>query len=100
ISFGENANIEEVDGNTIPSSWTEAYEELLNIQMRPVTAMVLGTVDSGKTSFCTYLTNKLLNGKQKVAILDGDLGQSDVGPPCTVAYAFVTKPVTDLFSLE
>jgi len=100
ISFGENANIEEVDGNTIPSSWTEAYEELLNIPMRPVTAMVLGTVDSGKTSFCTYLTNKLLNGKQKVAILDGDLGQSDVGPPCTVAYTFVTKPVTDLFSLE
>jgi len=100
ISFGENANIEEVDGNTIPSSWTEAYEELLNIPMRPVTAMVLGTVDSGKTSFCTYLINRLLNGKQKVAILDGDLGQSDVGPPCTVAYTFVTKPVTDLFSLE
>jgi polynucleotide 5'-hydroxyl-kinase GRC3/NOL9 len=33
-------------------------------------------------------------------MLDGDLGQSDIGPPCTVAYTFVTKPMTDLFNLE
>jgi 3-polyprenyl-4-hydroxybenzoate decarboxylase len=25
IALGENANIEEVDGSTIPPSWTEAY---------------------------------------------------------------------------
>jgi polynucleotide 5'-hydroxyl-kinase GRC3/NOL9 len=62
--------------------------------------LVLGEVDSGKTSLCTYLTNKLLSNGQKVAVLDGDLGQSDIGPPCTVAYAIVSKPVTDLFNLE
>jgi polynucleotide 5'-hydroxyl-kinase GRC3/NOL9 len=100
ISLGENASIEEVDGSTIPPSWTEAYEQLLNFQKKPVVATVVGTVDSGKTGFCTYLTNKLLQEKQKVAILDGDLGQSDIGPPCTVAYTFLTKPVTDLFNLE
>jgi polynucleotide 5'-hydroxyl-kinase GRC3/NOL9 len=60
----------------------------------------LGTVDSGKSSFCTYLINRLLREKKKVAILDGDLGQSDIGPPCTVSYTFVTRPVTDLFNLE
>jgi len=100
ISLGENANVEEVDGNTIPPSWIKSFEEMLNFQTKPVTAMVLGTVDSGKTSFCTYLINKLLREKQKVAILDGDLGQSDIGPPCTVAYALVAKPITDLFNLE
>jgi polynucleotide 5'-hydroxyl-kinase GRC3/NOL9 len=100
ISLGENANAEEIDENTIPASWTKSFEELLKIQAKPVTAMVLGTVDSGKTSFCTYLINKLLREKRKVAILDGDLGQSDVGPPCSVAYTFVTKPITDLFNLE
>jgi polynucleotide 5'-hydroxyl-kinase GRC3/NOL9 len=100
ISLGENASIEEVDGSTIPPSWTKAYEQLLNFQKKPVVATVVGTIDSGKTSFCTYLTNKLLQEKQKVAILDGDLGQSDIGPPCTVAYTYVTKPVTDLFNLE
>jgi len=100
ISLGESATVEEVDGNTIPSSWIKSFEELLNFQTEPVTAIVLGTVDSGKTSFCTYLINKLLGEKRKVAILDGDLGQSDIGPPCTIAYTAVTKPIRDLFNLE
>jgi len=100
LSLGENATKEEVDGNTIPSSWGDAAKKLLNFQTRPVTAMVLGTVDSGKTSFCTYLINRALQEKKKCAILDGDLGQSDIGPPCTLAYTFVTKPITDLFNLS
>lgn len=100
VSLGENANVEEVEGNTIPPSWDKAYEELAAIQTKPVTAIVLGTADSGKTGLCTYLVNRLLNEKHKVAILDGDLGQSDIGPPCTLAYAFVSKHVTDLFNLE
>jgi polynucleotide 5'-hydroxyl-kinase GRC3/NOL9 len=100
ISLGENATAEEIDGNTIPSSWVKACEELVNFQTKPVTAMVLGGVDSGKTSFCTYLVNKILQEKRKVAVLDGDLGQSDIGPPCTVAYTFITKPITDLFNLQ
>ncbi|MEM2994486.1 MAG: Clp1/GlmU family protein [Candidatus Bathyarchaeia archaeon] len=100
ISLGENAGTEEVDENTIPSSWAKAFEELSNFQTKTAVAMVMGNVDSGKTSFCTYLINRLLHKKRKVAILDGDLGQSDIGPPCTVAYAFVTKPITDLFSLQ
>jgi len=100
ISLGENAAAEEVEEDTIPSSWNKACEELLNLEAKPVTALVLGTVDSGKSSFCTYLTNKALREKRKVAVLDGDLGQSDIGPPSTVAYSFVAKPLTDLFNLR
>ncbi|MGA3190950.1 MAG: Clp1/GlmU family protein [Candidatus Bathyarchaeia archaeon] len=100
ISLGENAALEEVDGNTIPSSWTESAQELLNLQIRPATAMIFGTADAGKTSFCTYLINRVLREKRKIAVLDGDLGQSDIGPPSTVAYTFVTKPLTDLFNLQ
>jgi polynucleotide 5'-hydroxyl-kinase GRC3/NOL9 len=100
IFSDKNVSIEEVDGNTIPQSWIKSYEELLSLKKKPITIMILGTVDSGKTSFCTFLVNKLLPKKQKVAILDGDLGQSDIGPPCTVSYTFVTKPVTDLFNLK
>jgi polynucleotide 5'-hydroxyl-kinase GRC3/NOL9 len=99
ISLGENASAEELETNTIPISWARAFEELTKMQVKPIVVMVLGTVDSGKTSFCTYLVNRLIKEKRKVAILDGDLGQSDVGPPCTVAYAIVTKPTTDLFNL-
>ena len=100
ISLGENAAAEEVDGDTIPLSWTTSCEELMKITAKPVVALVLGTVDSGKSSFCTYLANKALTEKRKVAILDGDLGQSDIGPPCTVAYSPVAKRITDLFNLQ
>src|SRR3972149_5125094 len=100
LSLAEKASVEEVDGNTIPTSWNEPYEELSNTQTKPPIVMVLGATDSGKTSFCTYIINKLTSQKKKVAILDGDLGQSDIGPPCTIAYASVTRPTTDLFNLQ
>ena len=100
IALGENASVEEVDGNTIPPSWVESAEALMGFQKKPVIAMVVGKADSGKTSFCTYLINNLVSAKQKVAIIDGDLGQSDIGPPCTVAYAFITAPLTELYELK
>jgi polynucleotide 5'-hydroxyl-kinase GRC3/NOL9 len=100
ISLGGTSNLEEADGNTIPPSWNEASQALLSIQKKPIVSVVLGAVDSGKTSFCTFLINNALREKRKVSILDGDLGQSDVGPPCTVGYACATKPTTDLFNLR
>jgi polynucleotide 5'-hydroxyl-kinase GRC3/NOL9 len=100
ISLGATAAAEEKEGDTIPNSWIEAYRIIREFQKKPIVTMVVGGVDSGKTSFCTYLTNKMVNDKFKVAVLDEDLGQSDIGPPSTVAYAHVASPVTDLFSLE
>jgi polynucleotide 5'-hydroxyl-kinase GRC3/NOL9 len=81
LSLAEKASAEEVEGNTIPPSWVESFEKVSELQAKPVVIMVLGTVDSGKTSFCTYLVNKLLSQKKKVAVLDGDLGQSDIETP-------------------
>jgi polynucleotide 5'-hydroxyl-kinase GRC3/NOL9 len=100
ISAGENASVEEVNGSTIPQSWVRSVQELLNVQTRPTTAIVVGRVDTGKSSFCTFLINRLLGENKRVAILDGDLGQSDIGPPSTIAYAQVKKPNTDLFNLR
>ncbi len=100
ISLGANAGTEEKEGNTIPNSWIEAYRIIREFQKKPIVIMVVGGVDSGKTSFCTYLANKMVNDKCKVAVIDEDLGQSDIGPPSTVAYAHVASQVTDLFSLQ
>jgi polynucleotide 5'-hydroxyl-kinase GRC3/NOL9 len=100
ISLGANAVTKEIDGDTIPTSWIEASDILEEFQKRPVTVMVIGAVDSGKTSFCTYLTNKLVSMKRKVAILDEDLGQSEIGPPGTVAYTCVSGPVSDFYNVQ
>jgi polynucleotide 5'-hydroxyl-kinase GRC3/NOL9 len=100
ISRGADGDFGEVEGNTIPQSWVTAYDTLREIQKKPAIALVVGGIDSGKTSFCTYLINRLVSEKRRVAVLDEDLGQSDVGPPCAVAYAYVAKPVTDLFNLK
>src|SRR5208282_423198 len=99
VSLGPNASIEEVEGSTIPESWNKPFEAILRLQ-KPVVVLLLGKIDSGKSSYCTYLVNKLVNGKCRVAVLDGDLGQSDIGPSGTVGYAIISKPVTELYNLK
>ncbi|RLI46062.1 hypothetical protein DRO69_03945, partial [Candidatus Bathyarchaeota archaeon] len=99
LKLGENASVDEVDGTTIPSSWKNASKEALS-HGKPVTVMVMGGVDSGKTSFCAYLANKALKEKLKVAVIDGDLGQSDIGPPSTIGFSHITEPMRDLFEME
>jgi len=95
----DNASLEEIDGSTVPVSWETASEEIVSMR-KPNTVMVMGEVDSGKTSFCVYLANKALKMKLKVAVIDGDLGQSDIGPPSTVGFCHIRSLVRDLFELE
>jgi len=100
ISLGANASVEEAEGNTNPESWNRPLESILRVQKKPVVVLVLGKSDSGKSSYCTYLLNKLVDGKCRVAVLDGDLGQSDIGPSGTVSYAIASKPLIDLYNLR
>lgn len=62
--------------------------------------VILGAADCGKSSLCTYLFNKLVDGKCKVAVLDGDVGQSDIGPSATVGYGIASKPIAELYNLK
>jgi len=99
LMLGEDASVEETDGSTIPQSWENASKEILS-HKKPVTVMVMGDVDSGKTSFCAYLLNLALKKGWKEAIVDGDLGQSDIGPPSTIGFSYITAPVKDPFEIE
>ncbi len=91
LSLGPNANVREVAGSTIPPSWNTPIEAILGMSKKPLTVLILGKIDSGKSSYCTYLVNKLVDGKCRVAVLDGDIGQSDIGSSGTVAYAIISK---------
>ena len=99
LMLGEGASVSEADEGTIPSSWEKAANEIMSLP-KPVTVMVVGVMDSGKTSFCTFLVNEALKAKLKTAVIDADLGQSDVGPPSTVGFNYVNEPVKDLFDIN
>ena len=99
LSLGPKATIQEIAGSTIPSSWNKPLEAISGLQQKQVTVLILGKIDSGKSSYCHYLVNKLVDGKCKVAVLDGDIGQSDIGPSGTVAYAIASKQTTELYNL-
>jgi len=96
ITRAEDSIVEEVDGDTIPASWQKAAEEILTLE-KPTVVMIMGEADSGKTSLCTFLANRALEAKLTVAIVDADLGQSDIGPPTTIGLAYINKPIKDLF---
>jgi polynucleotide 5'-hydroxyl-kinase GRC3/NOL9 len=97
--LGEGASIKEVETGSTPSIWTKAAKSLLSLT-KPVTVLVLGGVDSGKTSFCTFLVNAAIKENLKTGIIDADLGQPDVGPPSTIGFNFVSKSIKDLFEID
>jgi polynucleotide 5'-hydroxyl-kinase GRC3/NOL9 len=99
LMLGEGASVTEVDEVRVHSLWEDIAKEILSLN-KPVTVIVVGGLDSGKTSFCTFLVNEAVMNGWRTGIIDADLGQSDVGPPATVGFNFVTDPVKDLFDIE
>lgn len=63
------------------------------------TTLILGEGDVGKTTFARLLVNTLVERHGRVAYLDGDIGQSEVGPPTCVGLAFASAPVLALSDL-
>ncbi len=61
-----------IKGSTIPKSW----ENILKKDFNKI--FIFGEIDSGKSSFATYLANKLDGTKW---ILDLDIGQADIAHP-------------------
>jgi polynucleotide 5'-hydroxyl-kinase GRC3/NOL9 len=98
LFLSEQASCVEIDGAAIPDSWRKIAARILSEKGR-LTVLILGGVDSGKTGFCIYLANSALRAERKVAVMDCDLGQSDLGPPGTIGLCLVQKPFTDLFRL-
>lgn len=94
INLGGDASVEELDGSTIPLSWREAGSAL--VELAEGIVVVIGGADTGKTTLCTYLSNFLILKNRQVAVVDADIGQTDLGPPTTMAAGEVTANVVNL----
>jgi polynucleotide 5'-hydroxyl-kinase GRC3/NOL9 len=64
--------------------WVRAADAAL---ARPGVVVVLGASDSGKTSLSRILAGIWTGGGRTVGLVDGDIGQSSIGPPATVGMA-------------
>lgn len=58
-------------------------------------AVLLGASDSGKTTLARWLMRTLTAAGRRVALVDGDIGQSTVGPPATAGLAFAAPAQND-----
>ena len=79
----------------IPPAWTLSVENILQHRWRKI--LVLGATDRGKSTYCNLLAIKILSAGFRVAFVDADVGQKDVGPPATISLAYVKseKGLTD-----
>lgn len=59
--------------------------------------LVIGSADTGKSSFCRFLADFAVAEGLKVGFVDADIGQSQIGPPTTIGFkCFAPKTETPL----
>jgi polynucleotide 5'-hydroxyl-kinase GRC3/NOL9 len=66
----------------VPSEW-----ENLKFAAMGGTILVVGATDTGKTTFARYLYHRLGAHHERLAFVDGDMGQATLGPPTTMTLA-------------
>lgn len=100
IVVGSSGFIKEVEGNAIPKDWIRIPPLLKGVLKENGTIMVLGGVDSGKSSLSTLLANYFTSIGFPVSILDLDVGQSDIGLPATIGLGIARSPIKGLYEAE
>ena len=65
----------------INADWSRLAKQIVKSKQ---TVIVIGTTDSGKSTFCRYLIDFACIAGLKVGFVDTDVGQSQIGPPTTI----------------
>lgn len=58
--------------------------------------IVIGGSDTGKTTLCQWLLSKLPQ-ESRPALVDSDIGQSQIGPPTCIGWRFAGSPLYEFF---
>ncbi|MCS7065194.1 MAG: Clp1/GlmU family protein [Fimbriimonadales bacterium] len=86
------------------TSWQAVYPEwqavIEDLVQASGAVMVLGGVDTGKSTFCSLLLRQWQRAGALVGYLDLDPGQSNVGPPATFSWTLVRQPFERLSELS
>lgn len=76
--------------------WKKAAEEIMACEERPLKVFLLGATDTGKTTLAAFLAGMAVRAGLKVAVVDADVGQSEIGPPGSVGVGFADGPIERL----
>ena len=60
----------------IPVDWERSAADIIRHRWRKV--LIIGNVDSGKSTYCAFLSHRFLAAGFGVAIVDADIGQKDI----------------------
>jgi polynucleotide 5'-hydroxyl-kinase GRC3/NOL9 len=80
----------------IPQSWQHVAESLVTSGARRLLVVLIGASDSGKSTLAAYLASRLHEFGRRTAVVDCDLGQSNIGPPGAISMGFLSSAVTRL----
>ena len=83
-----------------PGGAVTPRDHALEAAARARVTLILGTSDTGKTSLTARLAGALAARGQRVAVVDADVGQSEIGPPTTVGLGRVTGTLARLGAAE
>lgn len=72
----------------------------LTAAARARVTLILGAGDTGKTTLVAHLAGTLAARGESVAVVDADVGQSEIGPPTTIGLGRVTGALARLGDAE
>ncbi len=79
----------------------EAWQSCIGrILKEPASVLVIGEGTSGKTSFVSLLAKEGFKSGVETAVLDMDVGQSNIGPPTTIGLGFVKNEINALSEIK
>ena len=82
------------------SDYPEWREMVVSITDTGGRVVLIGGTDSGKTTFAALLANQAVQAARRMAVIDADLGQSEIGPPACVGMGLVSQRVRNLSEIE
>jgi len=94
LNLQDNNQFVVLEFSSIPTSWRSVARNSFEKKISKI--MVIGEANTGKSSFCTYLSNMLIKKESKTYILDLDLGQSDLGPPTTIGLGMIENLINSI----
>jgi polynucleotide 5'-kinase involved in rRNA processing len=95
VSAGPGSSTELLDFDAVPQEWRDLPRRFRS----GFRVAFLGRVDSGKTSLLLLSMNERI-GEGPIAVADLDVGQPEICPPTTFAFAEVSSPTYRLSSVK